>query len=70
MYSHAHEYHRHHEESQATMQRLIEPFKRSTKLNWQRVIPKITPVICLHTEYRERPATSKRNHQSTRPRPA
>ncbi|MCW9716799.1 BRO family protein [Avibacterium sp. 21-594] len=43
VYSHAHEYHRHHEESQATMQRLIEPFKRSTKLNWQRVIPKITP---------------------------
>ncbi|WP_193742284.1 hypothetical protein [Avibacterium paragallinarum] len=27
-------------------------------------------LICLHTEYRERPATSKRNHQSTRPRPA
>ncbi|MFQ1023241.1 P22AR C-terminal domain-containing protein [Avibacterium paragallinarum] len=43
VYSHAHEYHRHHKESQATMQRLIEPFKRSTKLNWQRVIPKITP---------------------------
>ncbi|MFZ7222678.1 BRO family protein [Avibacterium avium] len=43
VYSHAHEYHRHHEESQATMQRLIEPFKQSTKLNWQRVIPKITP---------------------------
>ncbi|UXN37514.1 KilA-N domain-containing protein [Avibacterium paragallinarum] len=43
VYSHAHEYHRHHKESQATMQRLIEPFKQSTKLNWQRVIPKITP---------------------------
>ncbi|MFQ1014848.1 antA/AntB antirepressor family protein [Avibacterium paragallinarum] len=43
VYSHAHEYHRHHQESQATMQRLIEPFKQSTKLNWQRVIPKITP---------------------------
>ncbi|WP_410679029.1 BRO family protein [Avibacterium paragallinarum] len=43
VYSHAHEYHRHHKESQATMQRLIEPFKHSTKLNWQRVIPRISP---------------------------
>ncbi|WP_226537759.1 P22AR C-terminal domain-containing protein, partial [Avibacterium paragallinarum] len=43
VYSHAHEYHRHHEESQATLKRLVEPFKQSTKLNWQRVIPKIAP---------------------------
>ncbi|AZI13599.1 P22AR C-terminal domain-containing protein [Avibacterium paragallinarum] len=43
VYSHAHEYRHHYEHTQATMQRLIEPFKHSTKLNWQRVIPRISP---------------------------
>ncbi|MEE6030455.1 P22AR C-terminal domain-containing protein [Avibacterium paragallinarum] len=43
VYSHAYEYKRHYEESQATLQRLIQPFTQSKKLNWQRVIPKISP---------------------------
>ncbi|MFQ1050391.1 P22AR C-terminal domain-containing protein [Avibacterium paragallinarum] len=43
VYSHAHEYRHHYEHTQTTMQRLIEPFKHSTKLNWQRVIPRISP---------------------------
>ncbi|TID28826.1 hypothetical protein JO83_01935 [Avibacterium paragallinarum] len=43
VYSHAYEYKRHYEESQATLQRLIQPFTQSKKLNWQRVIPKINP---------------------------
>ncbi|MCW9716782.1 P22AR C-terminal domain-containing protein [Avibacterium sp. 21-594] len=43
VYSHAHEYKRHYEETQATLQRLIQPFVQSKKLNWQRVIPKINP---------------------------
>ncbi|CDF97885.1 P22AR C-terminal domain-containing protein [Avibacterium paragallinarum] len=43
VYSHAYEYKRHYEESQATLQRLTQPFTQSKKLNWQRVIPKINP---------------------------
>lgn len=43
VYSHAHEYKRHYEESQTTLQRLTQPFAQSKKLNWQRVIPKISP---------------------------
>ncbi|MFZ7198505.1 P22AR C-terminal domain-containing protein [Avibacterium avium] len=43
VYSHAYEYKRHYEESQATLQRLTQPFAQSKKLNWQRVIPKINP---------------------------
>ncbi|MFQ1023222.1 P22AR C-terminal domain-containing protein [Avibacterium paragallinarum] len=43
VYSHAYEYKRHYEESQATLQRLTQPFAQSKKLNWQRIIPKISP---------------------------
>lgn len=42
VYSHAHEYQMHYQESQTTLQRLVKPFSQSTKLNWQRVIKHIT----------------------------
>ncbi len=42
VYSHHHEYKRHYQTSIATIQRLIEPFKKSEQLNWIRVIPRLT----------------------------
>ncbi|MCW9731933.1 hypothetical protein L5B97_00255 [Avibacterium sp. 20-15] len=43
VYSHAHEYRLQYEDTQATLKRLVEPFKQSKRLNWQRVIPRISP---------------------------
>ncbi|MDP0173464.1 antA/AntB antirepressor family protein [Glaesserella parasuis] len=42
VYSHHHEYKRHYTESLDTIKRLIEPFKKSDRLNWKRVIHRLT----------------------------
>lgn len=42
VYSHHHEYQRQYEESLATIQRLVQPFKQSPRTNWQRVVPRLT----------------------------
>lgn len=39
VYSHHHEYERQHKALLDTMRRLIEPFKKSERLNWQRMLP-------------------------------
>ncbi|MGX2974464.1 P22AR C-terminal domain-containing protein [Ursidibacter arcticus] len=41
VYSHHHEYKRHHKESLETIRRLIEPFKQSNRLNWTRVVKRL-----------------------------
>lgn len=43
VYSYNHEYKLQYEETQTTLQRLIQSFIKSNRLNWQRVIPKICP---------------------------
>lgn len=42
VYSHHHEYKRHYIESLDTIKRLTEPFKKSDRLNWKRVIHRLT----------------------------
>jgi len=42
VYSHHHEYKRHYTESLDTIKRLTEPFKKSDRLNWKRVIHRLT----------------------------
>ncbi|MFW9287232.1 P22AR C-terminal domain-containing protein [Glaesserella parasuis] len=42
IYSHHHEYKRHYTESLDTIKRLTEPFKKSDRLNWKRVIHRLT----------------------------
>ncbi|MGY4674221.1 P22AR C-terminal domain-containing protein [Ursidibacter arcticus] len=41
VYSHHHEYKRHYTESLDTIRRLIEPFKQSNRLNWERVVKRL-----------------------------
>ncbi|MDO9896966.1 P22AR C-terminal domain-containing protein [Glaesserella parasuis] len=42
IYSHHHEYKRHYTESLDTIKRLTEPFKKSDRSNWKRVIHRLT----------------------------
>ncbi|MDG6478989.1 antA/AntB antirepressor family protein [Glaesserella parasuis] len=42
VYGHHHEYKRHYTESLDTIKRLTEPFKKSDRLNWKRVIHRLT----------------------------
>lgn len=42
VYSHHHEYGRQHKALLDTMRRLIEPFKKSERLNWQRMLPHLS----------------------------
>ncbi|KEZ23147.1 putative phage-encoded protein [Glaesserella parasuis] len=42
VYSHHHEYKRHYTESLDTVKRLTEPFKKSDRLNWKRIIHRLT----------------------------
>ncbi|MDO4698335.1 MAG: P22AR C-terminal domain-containing protein [Pasteurellaceae bacterium] len=41
VYSHHHEYKRHYSESLDTVRRLIEPFKQSKRMNWERVVKRL-----------------------------